>query len=201
MADKAISHLGPGRTVLDLDSGYGGPARYLSARFGCQVVALNLSHVQTGGTARPTSFAAQRGESPWSRARSMPFRVVLGISTSSGLRTRCLTRTVKPRCRPKPHAYSSRTGTWSSPTSWRPDGTPADALRPVLARTTAATLPTLGFYRKQLAGLGFTHVAFEDHSKHLLTHYRRVTERTQQRLAYSIAIADRPLRPQPGGDP
>ncbi|PON09993.1 SAM-dependent methyltransferase, partial [Candidatus Entotheonella serta] len=29
--------------MLDIGSGYGGPARYLAARFGCHVAALNLS--------------------------------------------------------------------------------------------------------------------------------------------------------------
>ncbi|MEU9112822.1 hypothetical protein AB0D04_13780 [Streptomyces sp. NPDC048483] len=39
----AARTLAPGATVLDLGSGYGGPARYPARTFGCQVIALNVS--------------------------------------------------------------------------------------------------------------------------------------------------------------
>mmetsp|Transcript_7542 Transcript_7542/g.8574 ORF Transcript_7542/g.8574 Transcript_7542/m.8574 type:complete len:331 (+) Transcript_7542:24-1016(+) len=42
--DDAIQHLGiePGATVMDVGSGYGGPARYLAWKHGCKVVAVEL---------------------------------------------------------------------------------------------------------------------------------------------------------------
>ena len=42
----ALIPLDEGTSVLDLGSGYGGPARYLSSSFGCRVTGLNLSHVE-----------------------------------------------------------------------------------------------------------------------------------------------------------
>lgn len=46
-ASKIAERLGrPGTTVLDLGSGYGGATRYLVERFGCRVVALNISESQ-----------------------------------------------------------------------------------------------------------------------------------------------------------
>ena len=36
--------------VLDVGSGYGGPARYLASTYGCQVDCLNISEVQNQRT-------------------------------------------------------------------------------------------------------------------------------------------------------
>ncbi|MFG0262011.1 MAG: SAM-dependent methyltransferase, partial [Novipirellula sp. JB048] len=46
MADRLTETLSPNARVLDLGAGYGGAARYLAKRFGCQVVALNLSETE-----------------------------------------------------------------------------------------------------------------------------------------------------------
>ncbi|MEU3370398.1 methyltransferase domain-containing protein [Streptomyces sp. NPDC006660] len=42
-ANRIADLLGPDATVLDLGSGYGGSARALAERFGCHVVAIDLS--------------------------------------------------------------------------------------------------------------------------------------------------------------
>jgi sarcosine/dimethylglycine N-methyltransferase len=43
--------------VLDLGSGYGGPARFLASRFGCDVTGLNVSAVEIEEAKRQTSAA------------------------------------------------------------------------------------------------------------------------------------------------
>ena len=43
-----------GSCVLDLGSGYGGPARFLASRFGCQVTGLNVSSVEIEEATRQT---------------------------------------------------------------------------------------------------------------------------------------------------
>ena len=43
--------------VLDLGSGYGGPARFLASRFGCEVTGLNVSAVEIEEAKRQTSAA------------------------------------------------------------------------------------------------------------------------------------------------
>jgi len=45
MASK-ISNLDKDSKILDIGAGYGGAARYLAKKYGCQVVALNLSEVE-----------------------------------------------------------------------------------------------------------------------------------------------------------
>lgn len=46
VADKVADLLTPEAAVLDMGSGYGGPARYLAATFGCRITALNISESQ-----------------------------------------------------------------------------------------------------------------------------------------------------------
>jgi len=42
LADR-LPAIGADARILDIGSGYGGAARYLAKRFGCKVIALNLS--------------------------------------------------------------------------------------------------------------------------------------------------------------
>lgn len=46
MMDQVADDLKSGSRILDLGAGYGGAARKLAKRFGCEVVCLNLSEVQ-----------------------------------------------------------------------------------------------------------------------------------------------------------
>jgi ubiquinone/menaquinone biosynthesis C-methylase UbiE len=50
------ARIGPGSRVLDLCAGLGGPARFLAARFGCRVVALELNPGRATGAARLTDL-------------------------------------------------------------------------------------------------------------------------------------------------
>jgi hypothetical protein len=58
-------------------------------------------------------------------------------------------------------------------------------VRRALTRATAATVRSLGL----LVGLGY--VAFGGHSKHRLTHYRRVTDQTLLRAPAEAESGDR----------
>ena len=46
MADLVEGALGKNSRAIDLGSGFGGAARYLAKRFGCQVTCLNISEVE-----------------------------------------------------------------------------------------------------------------------------------------------------------
>lgn len=181
MAAKVVDRLGPGRTVLDLGSGFGGPARHLASRFGCRVVALNISHVQNQ---RHRATNLDRGldrliEVVTGSFQDIPlpdghFDVVWSQDALSHSDNQAKALSEAARVL-RPDGQLVFTDLMAA------EGTPAEVLRPVVARTAAETLPTPGFYLRQLAELGFEQVAFDDRSRHLLTHYLRTTEETRRR--------------------
>lgn len=82
----SVIRLAEGASVLDLGSGYGGPARQLASRYGCRVTGLNLSAVEIAEAERKTreallgdridyvqgdfhelAFAAERFDVVWSQ--------------------------------------------------------------------------------------------------------------------------------------
>ncbi|MEV6775542.1 SAM-dependent methyltransferase [Streptomyces syringium] len=182
-ADKVAERLGPDRTVLDLGSGYGGATRYLAERFRGQVVALNISESQNERHRRTN---AERGldnliqvvtgsfqEIPFPEAH---FDVVWSQEAfcHSGDRETLLkeaTRVLKPG------------GELVFTDVMAADDTPAEALRPVVARLEVTALATPSFYREQMLELGLRDVEFDDRSEQLLTHYLRLTEETTRRAA------------------
>lgn len=183
MAALVANDLGPGSRVLDLGSGYGGPARYLASRFGCRVVALNISGVQNRrhheinvaqgldglvdvvtGSFEDLPVSARRFDLVWSQD-------AFSHSDSQATVLAEVLRVLKPE------------GRLVFTDLMADDGVEADLLRPVVARTCVEGLPTPRFYLNQLARLGFAAVEFADHSQHLLTHYQRITEETQQHMA------------------
>ncbi|GAB2746324.1 SAM-dependent methyltransferase [Kitasatospora kifunensis] len=178
LADKSATHLGPKRTVLDLGSGYGGAARYLAGRFGCQVVALNISETQnrrhhetnlecgladlitvTTGSFQDVPYPDSSFDLVWSQE----------ALCHSGDRPQALAEAARVL---KPDGQLIFTDLMAA------DDAPAEALRPVAARLGIGSFATPGFYHAQAARLGFNHVHFEDLSAHLLTHYLRLAEET-----------------------
>ncbi|MFJ8386516.1 SAM-dependent methyltransferase [Streptomyces sp. NPDC094438] len=182
-AAKIADRLGPDCTVLDLGSGYGGPARHLAGNFGCRVVALNISE---GQNARHRKTNAERGldgliEVVTGSFQDIPypaeqFDVVWSQEAfcHSGDRKRLLGEAVRVL---KPQGALVFTDLMAA------DATPPEALRPVVARLGVEALATPSFYRQQLAELGLGHVEFDDLSGQLLTHYLRLTEETRRRVA------------------
>ncbi|MFB7667898.1 SAM-dependent methyltransferase [Kitasatospora sp. NPDC056138] len=182
-AAKIVGRLGPGVTVLDLGSGYGGPTRYLAERFGCRVVALNISESQNERHRRTN---AERGldrlvEVVTGSFQDIPFPdgrfdVVWSQEAfcHSPDRTRLLAEVVRVL---KPQGDLVFTDVMAA------DGVPPETLRTVVARLEVSALAAPGYYREQIARLGLTRVDFEDDSEQLLTHYRRLEEETRRRAA------------------
>ncbi|GAA0491490.1 SAM-dependent methyltransferase [Streptomyces stramineus] len=181
IAAKAAERLGPGTTVLDLGSGYGGPARRLAEIFHCRVVALNISGTQNE---RHRKTNRERGlddridvvtgsfeDVPYPDAH---FDVVWSQEAfcHSGDRERVLSEAVRVL---KPRGDLLFTDLMSA------DDTPPAALRAAVARLNVTALATPAFYRERLTGLGLAQVEFEDLSEHLLTHYLGLIEETGRR--------------------
>lgn len=180
--DRIADLLGPGATVLDLGSGYGGSARVLAERFGCRVVALDLSeehnrrHREANagrgldglievvtGSLNQLPYEAERFDVVWS------LEVLCHVTDRDGALDEAV-RVLKPG------------GALIFSDIMAAEDTPPQALRPALARLGVQSLATRSFYLKSLSRLGLQ-ADFEDGSAHLATHYARLDEEVRRRSA------------------
>lgn len=176
-----VDFLTPEHRVLDIGAGYGGAGRYLAKRFGCQVDCLNLSEVQNE---RNRSLTERAGMSDRVHVVHANFESIPGPEERydavwsqdailhSGARECVLAevaRVVKPG------------GSLVFTDPMQTDDCPPDVLRPVLDRIHLDSLASPGFYRKNLAGLGFAEVVFEERAHQLRTHYDRVRHMLEAR--------------------
>lgn len=181
MADMVAERLGQGRSVLDLGSGYGGPARTLVTTFGCRVAALNISEVQNR---RHREINVARGldgqiDIVTASFEELPFRaecfdVVWSQDALSHSDDQATVLSEAKR-------VLAQGGHLIFTDLMAADDLPVAALGSVIARTGAVSLPTPNSYRRQLAALGFSDIDFIDYSDHLLTHYETVAVETRRR--------------------
>ncbi|MGW1379624.1 SAM-dependent methyltransferase [Streptomyces sp. NPDC002446] len=182
-ADKAADLLGPHATVLDLGSGYGGSARALAERFGCRVVALDLSeehnrrhraaNARRGldglievvtGTLGDLPYEAERFDAVWS------LEVLCHVEDREGA-LREAVRVLRPG------------GALVFSDIMAAEETPAESVRPAFSRLGVQSPATPSFYLEQLSGLGLEGVGFEDRTADLATHYARLDEEVHRRAA------------------
>ncbi|MEU6994114.1 methyltransferase domain-containing protein [Streptomyces sp. NPDC046465] len=176
MAAAVSDGLGPGTSVLDLGSGFGGAARRLADRFGCRVVALNISEVQN---ARHRELNARRGLDDRIEVVSGSFQDIPAPDASfevvwsqealchSGDRAGVLREAHRVL---KPGGHLVFTDVMAA------EDAPGDALRSVAERLRLTDVATPAFYDAHLRSLGFADVGFDDLSDHIETHYHHLTE-------------------------
>ncbi|MFD7448327.1 SAM-dependent methyltransferase [Kitasatospora sp. NPDC059827] len=182
VAAKVAGRLGrPGATVLDLGSGYGGATRYLAGRFGCRVVALNISERQN---AHHRAVNAAQGldrsiEVVTGSFQDIPFPdghfdVVWSQEAfcHSPDRDRLLAEATRVL---RPGGEVVLTDVMAA------EGVAPEMLRAVVARLEVAELATPGYYLKRFAELGPLRVDFDDDAGQLLTHYLRLVAETERR--------------------
>ncbi|WP_344573907.1 SAM-dependent methyltransferase [Streptomyces lunalinharesii] len=182
-ADKAADLLGPHATVLDLGSGYGGSARALATRFGCRVVALDLSeehnrrqratNARRGldglievvtGSLNDLPYEAERFDVVWS------LEVLCHVADREGALGEAV-RVLKPG------------GALVFSDIMVGEETPAEAVRPAFSRLGVETPATPTSYLRRLTELGLEDVDFEDRSGDIATHYARLDEEVRRRSA------------------
>ena len=162
--------------VIDLGSGYGGAARWLSKSFGCKVSCINLSETQNQRNRQLTTAAdlnhiidvydANFEQIPcehntfdiaWSQD------AILHSGNRAGV-LKEINRVLKPG------------GQIIFTDPMQADDCPAGVLQPVLDRIHLDSLGSFAFYRQQAQLLGWSDVNIEDLTPHLISHYSRVRE-------------------------
>ncbi|MFF4605365.1 SAM-dependent methyltransferase [Streptomyces sp. NPDC001339] len=181
-ADRVADLLGPDATVLDLGAGYGGSSRALAERFGCRVVALDLSE---GHNRRHRAANAERGldgliEVVTGSLNDLPYEaerfdvvwsleVLCHVEDREGALGEAV-RVLKPA------------GALVFSDIMAAEETSVEAVRPAFSRLGVQTPATSAFYLDQLSGLGLK-ATFEDRTPDLATHYARLDEDVHRRAA------------------
>ena len=162
--------------LLDLGSGYGGAARYLTKKYGCQVTCLNLSETQNE---RNESLNKKNGldhlitvmegnfeDIPFS---DNSFDVVWSQDAivHSGNREQVLSEVDRVLMETGDFIFTDLMQTYDCPKS---------VLKPVLERIHLDSLGSFGFYVEQARKLDVKEIRVQDLSEHLTTHYQRVME-------------------------
>ena len=178
---NCISDIGPEHTVLDIGSGYGGAARYLTETFACTVTALNLSEKENE---RNREINTERGLSDKINVVDGSFEDIPADDQSfdvvwsqdailhSGNREKVLqevARVLKPG------------GRFIFTDPMQSDNCPDGVLKSILDRIHLSTLGSPKFYRDNLSALGMTEVHFEEHTQQLINHYTSVLQETTNR--------------------
>lgn len=174
-------HLGPGQSVLDIGSGYGGLARALARRFGCHATGLNISEVQNAYGRERTAEVGLSGkvDIAWGNFEDMPFDgesfdvvVSMDAMLHSGNRERVVAeaaRVLKPG------------GRFVFTDILQDENASADELAPVLKRIHLDTMGTWSFYEDAAGRHGLSSWLREDQSDHLPVHYARVLRELERR--------------------
>ncbi|WP_440996469.1 methyltransferase domain-containing protein [Arhodomonas sp. SL1] len=180
MAEK-VSGLNAKSRVLDIGSGYAGSARYLAKTYGCHVTALNLSEKENergrqknreqgvdhlidvvDGSFEELPYEADSFDVVWSQDAIL----------HSGDRRRVLQEVDR---------VLRRGGYFVFTDPMQSDDCPEGVLEPIYERIHLDSLGSPGFYRRELEGMDFEEVAFEDHSDMIAAHYGRIYQLLTER--------------------
>ena len=175
--------------VLDLGAGYGGSARYLADRFGCQVTCLNLSETQNALNRKLTKDAglAERVRVVHGDFENIPepdesYDVVWSQDAilHSGERARVLDEVRRVLVGGGQFIFTD---------PMQSDDCPAGVLQPILDRIQLSTLASFAFYRAELTKRGFREAAIEPMTDQLRTHYWRVGRELKDRYDEAVALS------------
>jgi len=187
-----IAPLSPDSRVLDLGSGFGGAARRLAERFGCEVTCLNLSRVENAYNAERTAAAglSQRVRIKHGSFLDVPepdgcFDVVWSQDAILHAPDRAKVLAEAARVL-KPGGRLIFTDPMQADSIDDPG-----ALQPIYDRIHLDSLGSIAFYGAAAAQLGLRERRLEPLTPHLRTHYARVRAELEARYEEMIAAATR----------
>ena len=191
MADEIGMELDDRHRIIDIGSGYGGPARYLAKRFGSRVVCLNISEVEN---TRNRKANREQGLEHLVSVRHGSFEDIPEPDESvdvvwsqdailhSGNRDKVIAevaRILKPG------------GEFVFTDPMQADDCPAGVLQPVYDRIHLESLGSVRFYRAAAARHGLEEVAIRPMPQQLRNHYAAVKAGLQARYDEIVAIASK----------
>jgi len=191
MADEIGMELDDRHRIIDIGSGYGGPARYLAKRFGSRVVCLNISEVENARNRKANReqgldnlVAVRHGSFEDIPEPDGTFDVVWSQDAilHSGNRDKVIAevaRILKPG------------GEFVFTDPMQADDCPAGVLQPVYDRIHLESLGSVRFYRAAAARHGLEEIAIRPMPKQLRNHYAAVKAELQARYDEIVAIASK----------
>ncbi len=168
-------------TVLDIGSGYGGAARFLASTYGCRVVALNLSEVEN---ARARQLNRAEGLDDRIEVIDGSFEKIPCEDDSFDLiwsQDAILHSGDRHRVLAEVNRVLAPNGHFVFTDPMQADDCPREVLQPILDRIHLQTLGSPAFYRQAAASVGLVEQTFLPLTPHLVTHYSRVLEETENR--------------------
>jgi cyclopropane fatty-acyl-phospholipid synthase-like methyltransferase len=191
MADAVSMELDDRHRVIDIGSGYGGPARYLAKRFGSHVTCLNISEVENNRNRRANReqgleklVTVRHGSFESIPEPNESFDVVWSQDAilHSGNRDQVIAevaRILKPG------------GEFVFTDPMQADDCPPGVLQPVYDRIHLQSLGSVRFYRAAAARHGLEELAVRPMPKQLRNHYAAVKAELQARYDEMIGIASK----------
>lgn len=168
-------------SVIDLGSGYGGSARFLAKKYGCRVVALNLSEVENDrarklnrehgledlidvvdGNFEDLDYDDEIFDIVWSQDSFLH-------SPAREQVIREVSRILKPG------------GDFIFTDPMQSDDCPEDVLQPILDRIHLESMASPDFYRNVASRNGLIEVNYDELTEHLKRHYSAILEETKKR--------------------
>lgn len=166
----------PDSRVIDLGSGYGGAARHLARRFGCQVMALNLSETEN---ARHRDMNRAAGLDRLIEVVDASFEEVPAADATFDVawsQDAILHSGQRERVLDEVHRVLKPGGHFVFTDPMQADDCPAGVLQPIFDRIHLSSLGSFAFYREQAKRLGWEEVEVLDLTENLTAHYARVAE-------------------------
>tara|TARA_B100000029_G_C17574486_1_gene957724 strand:+ start:170 stop:1015 length:846 start_codon:yes stop_codon:yes gene_type:complete len=177
---KRLEGIVPESRVLDIGSGYGGAARYLSQTFHCSVTCLNLSEVENERNRQLTDAAGLSEkievldgsfESIPAEDESFDFIWSQDAILHSGNR-KLVFREVDRVLRPGDQFVMTD--------PMKADNCPDGMLQPILDRLHLSDLSSPEIYHGYAAELGWKDLGFQPFTEYLVQHYSSVLARMQE---------------------
>jgi len=174
--------------VLDLGSGYGGAARYLTKTYNCEVTCLNLSETQNE---KNEKFNKDQGLDDNITIVEGSFEDIPFPNGSYDViwsQDAIVHSANRERVIEEVDRVLKDDGEFIFTDLMQAYDCPKEVLKPVLDRIHLDSLGSFGFYVEQALKLGLQSAQVLDLSDHLTTHYRRVKEETQKRYDEMVDI-------------